>query len=141
VTSARSAGATGTLPLARAIRDQVLILAGRKPRSTMQIDAGTSEELAAVLAENRGLLQIASRRDLPRASSAFAAATNHWRQIGVTSALARAHALHAEAERRAGNRRRAGQLSGRAERVLDALKTPAVDRGSLMRPLEAIKSS
>lgn len=141
VTSARSAGATGTLPLARAIRDQVLILTGRKPRSPTQMDAAASAELAAVLAENRGLLQVVSRRrDLPGASSAFAAATDHWRQLGVTSALARAHALHAEAERRAGNRRRAGQLSGRAERVLDVLKTPAADRGTVMRPLDAFNS-
>ena len=140
VASARSAGATGVLPLARAIRDQALILAGRKPRSTT-IEAGASAELAAVLAENRGLVQIGSRRDLPGASSAFAAATDHWRQLGVTSALARAHAMHAEAERRAGNRRRAGQLSGRGECVLDALKTSAADRGSLMRPLEAFNSS
>jgi hypothetical protein len=140
VTSARSAGATGTLPLARAFRDQVLILAGRKPRSTMQMDAGTSAELAAVLAENRGLLQIGSRRDLLGASSAFEAATDLWRQLGLTSALARAYALHAEAERRSGNRRKAGQLSGSAARVLDTLRTPGSGRGSLLRPLEALNS-
>jgi hypothetical protein len=106
----------------------------------MQMDAGTSAELAAVLAENRGLLQIGSRRDLLGASSAFEAATDLWRQLGLTSALARAYALHAEAERRSGNRRKAGQLSGSAARVLDTLRTPGSGRGSLLRPLEALNS-
>jgi tetratricopeptide (TPR) repeat protein len=136
VATARSAGATGTLPLARAVRDEGLILAGRAPRSTPEANPA-SPELAAVGAENRGLLALRLRRRLPEASEAFAQAVERWHELGTTAFLARALSLQAEAERRAGNRRRASRLAGRAERVLDSLKTPDAGRASTLRPLDA----
>ena len=140
VVTARSAGATGTLLLARAIRDQALILSGRQPRSTAPVDESV-DELAAVRAENRGLLALRSRREVVAASKAFAGAVARWRELGITSALVRALALQAEAERREGNRRRANRLASEAERVLDSLKTPEASRGPLMRPLEVVGST
>jgi tetratricopeptide (TPR) repeat protein len=139
VATSRSAGATGTLPLARAIRDQALILSGGEPRGRAAEDEPV-DELAAVLSENRGLLAIRTRRRLPTATKAFAGAVEHWRELGVTSSLARALALHGEAERRAGNRRRSNRLVGDAERVLDSLKTPEASRGPLRQPLDVLGS-
>jgi class 3 adenylate cyclase/tetratricopeptide (TPR) repeat protein len=136
VMTARSAGATGTLPLARAVRDQAGILSGRQPRATAA--AGEPEdELAAILFENRGLLSLRSRRGLTAASDAFGAAAHHWQRLGASTSLARSLSFRAEAERRAGNRRRASRLANDAERVLDSLNTPEASRGSLRHPSEA----
>ncbi len=135
VTDARAVGATGTLPLARAIRDQAAILAGRTPRSVPGL-VDAIGELAAVRSENEGLLALRSRRGLPAASNAFATASERWHEIGVTTSLARAHALRAEAERRAGSTRRAGRLMGSASRILDSLKTPQASRSAILHPLD-----
>jgi tetratricopeptide (TPR) repeat protein len=137
VTTARSAGATGMLPLARAIRDQALILSARRPRATAIVD-DPEDELAAVLSENRGLLAMRTRRGLPAALKAFAGAVHHWRALGVTSSLARAISLLGEAERRDGNPRRADRLTSETEAVLDSLKTPEASREPLRRPTEAL---
>jgi class 3 adenylate cyclase/tetratricopeptide (TPR) repeat protein len=134
VGAARSAGATGTLLLARAARDQAMIMSGREPRPASRSVAATGE-LAAVDAENRGLLELRSHRP-DAAAVAFHEAVERWRELGVTAWLARALAMQAHAERRAGNRRRAPRLMSKAEEVLDALNTPAAARALLLRPLE-----
>ena len=134
VGAARSSGATGTLLLARAARDQAMIMSGREPRLASRSVAATGE-LAAVDAENRGLLELRSHRP-DAAAVAFHEAVERWRELGVTAWLARALAMQAHAERRAGNRRRAPRLMSKAEEVLDALNTPTAARASLLRPLE-----
>jgi class 3 adenylate cyclase/tetratricopeptide (TPR) repeat protein len=133
-TTARSAGATGTLLLARAARDQGMIMSGRDPRAASRSVAATGEP-AAIDAENRGLLELRSGR-ADAAAVAFHEAVERWRELGVTAWLARALAMQAHAERRAGNRRRAPRLMSKAEEVLEALNTPAAARASLLRPLE-----
>jgi tetratricopeptide (TPR) repeat protein len=130
---ARSAGATGLLPVARAVRDQALLLSGRMPRSTP--DASSRDELGAIQAENRGLLALRTG-DGPVAVDAFRDAVDRWSRIGVTAWLARALALQAQAERRLGNPRRSPRLAAKARVVLDTLKTPAGARDPLLEPLD-----
>jgi hypothetical protein len=129
---ARSVGATGLLPIARALRDQALVLSGRTPRAT----AGRSSqgELGAIEAENRGLLALRAG-DGPIAVDAFRDAGERWGDIGVSAWLARALSLQAQAERRVGNPRRSPRLAARARGVLDSLKTPAGVREPLLEPL------
>jgi hypothetical protein len=133
VSTARSVGATGTLPLARAVRDQALILSGRSPRSTPEAMTG-SAELGAVRAENRGL--VALRGGDAGAAEAFEQAVERWRELGVTASLARGLSMQAHADRRSGNPRRAARHARKAAEVLDTLKTPEAARGPLLQPIE-----
>ena len=134
VMTARSAGATGTLPLARAVRDQALILSGRAPRSTFEGKVG-SGELGAVRAENRGLVALRGQGGAS-AANAFEEAVERWWEIGVTAWLARALSMQAYAEREQGNPRKAPRLARKAVEVLDALKTPQAAREPLLSPTE-----
>jgi hypothetical protein len=109
-------------------------MSGREPRLASRSVAATGE-LAAVDAENRGLLELRSHRP-DAAAVAFREAVERWRELGTTAWLARALAMQAHAERRAENRRRAPRLMSKAEEVLDALNTPAAARALLLRPLE-----
>jgi hypothetical protein len=139
VMSARSAGATGTLPLARAVRDQALILSGRAPRSTLEGKVG-SGELGAVRAENRGLVALRGQGGAS-AANAFEEAVERWWEIGVTAWLARALSMQAYAEREQGNPRKAPRLARMAVEVLDALKTPQAAREPLLSPTEPATSA
>lgn len=130
---ARSVGATGLLPVARALRDQALVLSGRAPRAT---PGGSSQgELGAIEAENRGLLALRAG-DGPIAVDAFRDAVERWSDIGVTAWLARALSLQAQAERLVGNPRKSPRLAARARGVLDSLKTPGGVRDPLLEPLD-----
>ncbi len=126
---ADSAGATGTLALARSLRSQASLLAG---------DGGppgaagrpSEPERGAIDRENRGI-RAARAGDHGKAATRFAEAVELWEGHGKTVWLARALGLQAEALRRAGDGRRAAGADRRALRILDALKTPAATRRSL----------
>ncbi len=132
VALARSAGATGTLSVARAAHDQALLLSGRKPRSHRRPSAGVTA--SAIEAENRGLAGLLEDAD-GGAIVAFEDAVQRWQSLGWTVWLARALALQAEALRREGDRRGASQAIARARRVLDRLQTPARDHQVVLVPL------
>lgn len=131
VTMARGAGATGTLSLARAVQDQALLLAGRKPRSHRRLTGAVVE---AIEAENDGLASMLEDAN-EEATSSFRQAVERWSVLGWTVWLARSLAMQGEALRRVGDRRRAALALARARRVLDRLETPGGSRDVLLAPL------
>lgn len=130
---ARSVDASGMLALARAVRDQAAIMAGRVPRRAA-VPRDPDPEVAAVLVENRGLLALRADH-AAEAEQSFAEAVLRWRHLGTSAWVARALALQAEAARRNDDRHRASRMRLRASGVLDSLKTPASNRDSVLRPL------
>jgi class 3 adenylate cyclase/tetratricopeptide (TPR) repeat protein len=134
--TSRSAGAPGTRSLAVAARDQALILSGRKPRGRPPAIVDIPE-IAAIALENEGLLLLRERGEADAARSALGEAVERWRELGVTSWLARSLALRADAERRSGVRARAHRSDAEALRVLDRLETPARQRSAVLNPFGA----
>jgi class 3 adenylate cyclase/tetratricopeptide (TPR) repeat protein len=138
VSTAHAAGATGTLPIARAARSQAMILSDRQPRPT-RVRPAPPGDLAAIEAENRGLLALRTG-DASASAEAFGEAIGHWQRLGVTAMLARAHAFHSASERRGGRPRPARRSAGRAVEILDLLRTPEGSRGPLLDPLDRSSS-
>jgi class 3 adenylate cyclase/tetratricopeptide (TPR) repeat protein len=131
---ARAVRAAGWLLLAELSLEQAALLRRRSPRT---VDVGgaaaVGPEAEAIVAENAGLRVILDRGH--EAAASFDVAILHWSELGATAWLARAMALRAHAERRAGGRR-AGAAARRAERVLDSIGTPASSRSSVLSPLD-----
>ena len=134
--SAAATGATGTYALATLLVDECQAIAGRARAGRARPSGGSERE--AIAYEVRGLVAIRGRR-MDRASDAFAAAVDRWDLLGTTAWLARALALQAHATRARGDHRAAGALDRRAARVLDTLRTPARERGALLRPLGGLE--
>jgi class 3 adenylate cyclase/tetratricopeptide (TPR) repeat protein len=130
---ARGAGATGTLSVARAARDQALLLSGRTPPSHRRPRSGVVAE--AIEAENHGLASLLDGGN-EEAAASFQEAVERWRGLGWTAWLARALAMRAEALRRDRDRSRAASARARARKVLDRLETPGTDRVAILAPLE-----
>jgi class 3 adenylate cyclase len=132
VEQAQRAGAGGTLSLARAARDQAVLLSGHVPRPRRRPGSGAVVE--AIEAENHGLASLLDGGN-DEAAAAFQEAVERWRELGWTSWLARALALRGEALRRDGDRARASSARARARRVLDRLETPTGSRATILAPL------
>ncbi|MGH2540250.1 MAG: ATP-binding protein [Actinomycetota bacterium] len=132
VALARAAGAGGTLSVARAARDQALLLSGRTPRSGRRPGFGVVVE--AIEAENHGLASLREGGN-EEAAASFHEAVERWRGLGWTAWLARALAMRAEALRRDGDRARAGPARAGARKVLERLETPRTSRDAILSPL------
>ncbi|HET6714995.1 MAG TPA: adenylate/guanylate cyclase domain-containing protein [Actinomycetota bacterium] len=132
VALARAAGASGTLSIARAARDQAVLLSGRTPRGNRRPGSGTVVE--AIEAENHGLASMMDGGN-EEAAAALREAVERWSELGWTSWLARALSIRGEALRRDGDRARAGSARARARRVLDRLETPEGGRDAILAPL------
>ena len=132
--TSRSVGASGTRSLAVAARNQAIILSGHKLRGRPTATVGTPE-IAAIVFENQGLLFLREQGEAEAARDAFAEAVERWRELGVTSWLARSLALRAEAERRCGAHARARRSDAEAQRALDQLETPGRQGSALLNPL------
>jgi hypothetical protein len=137
VEQARGAGAGGTLSLARAARDQAVLLSGHVPRPRRRPGAGAVVE--AIEAENHGLVSLLDGGN-DEAAAAFQEAVERWRELGWTSWLARALTLRGEALRRDGDLARAASARARARRVLDRLETPKGSREAILAPLGGASS-
>jgi class 3 adenylate cyclase/tetratricopeptide (TPR) repeat protein len=128
----RGVGAGGTLAVARAARDQALLLSGRRPRPRRLRGSGVVAE--AIEAENEGLVCLVEQR-YEDATACLERAVNGWRQLGSTVWLARALAMLGEAHRQRGNRSGTASARSRARRVLVRLDAPAADRQAVMEVL------
>ncbi len=134
---ARSADAPGTQALARAARDQAVLLAGGSRRAA-SVAAGWDPDVLAVRSENRGLVALrAGPAAVAEALAAFREAVGQWERLGLTVWLARALAFEAEALRRAGRGSAAAAAKRRARNTLEKLKTPARNRPAILSPLHA----
>jgi len=126
-------GADGTGALARAFLAQATILAGR-PTTIPRVSLD-EPEVAAALDEARGLAALAGGH-ADRASERFGHAAGTRAYIGASAWLARAHALHAIALRKAGRRREAATAERRAARAFQEVGVPAAARRALIHPLD-----
>jgi tetratricopeptide (TPR) repeat protein len=136
IRAARSAGAEGSLELARWYRAQAATIgglgAGRTPPPPSA--DGAEAEIAAVAAETAGAAALV-RGDPRDAVTALDLAIERWQAFGSTSWLARASALRAEALRASGDRARAAASLGRARTIADAVGMPKAERPSIEHPL------
>ncbi len=127
---ARTAEAPGTLALASALLEQVLLLDGRPARRSPVSREADSATLA-IAAENRALRALRDG-DARTAADRLGEAVGAWEPMGTTVWLARAHAMRADALRRAGERRAGSASTRRARTVLEAVRAPAATRRSLL---------
>lgn len=128
-TLARVSGASGTLAIAQAARDQALLLSARKPRPRRLQGSGAVAQ--AIEDENHGLACLSEQRHDDAAVS-FARAVDLWRPLGSTVWLARSLVMLGEAYRRAGDRSGSTSARSRARRVLVRLDTPVAERQKVM---------
>jgi hypothetical protein len=133
-TSARRAGAAGTLALAAAVHDQSVLLSGRTPRRGDEANADTTSEIAAILAENAGITAWRDR-DETAAIAAFDLAVDRWSDAGATVWLARAQRARATVLRATGDRARAAAADGRADAVTALIGMPPRERETIRHPL------
>src|SRR6185503_18276916 len=117
--SARRSRAEGTVTLATAVRAQAKLLAG-STRDVAPDPAGLEGEAAAIWAENHGIAALHGG-DPATALSAFDRAVEGWREVGITSWLARALAMRGRAHQECGDRARAAASIGRARAVMEQL--------------------
>ncbi len=129
VALARGSGASGTLAVARAARDQALLLSARKPRPRRLRGPGVVAQ--AIEEENHGLVCLWEQR-YEDAAVSLQRAVDHWGLLGSTVWLARALVMLGDARRRAGDRSGSASARSRARRVLARLDTPDAERQDVM---------
>ena len=129
--SARRSRAEGTVTLATAVRAQAKLLAG-STRDVAPDPAGLEGEAAAIWAESDGIAALHAG-DPATALSAFDRAVEGWREVGITSWLARALAMRGRAHQECGDRARAAASIGRARAVMEQLRIPAREREAIER--------
>ena len=129
VALARRSGARGTLAVARAARDQALLLSARKPRPRRLQGSGLLAQ--AIDEENEGLAHLLAQ-SLDEAAASMARAVDLWQPLGSTVWLARALVMLGETLRRSGDRSGSTAARSRARRVLVKLDTPVRERQQVM---------
>jgi class 3 adenylate cyclase/tetratricopeptide (TPR) repeat protein len=132
VALARGSGASGTLAVARAARDQALLLSGRRPRPRRLQVSGVVAQAIAV--ENGGLVCLSEQR-YDDAVVSMGRAVDLWRILGSTVWLARALVMLSEARRRVRDRSGSASARSHARRVLARLDTPVAERPTVMNVL------
>jgi class 3 adenylate cyclase/tetratricopeptide (TPR) repeat protein len=130
-------GAAGTLELARGLRTQAALLAGRRAAPTEARDDADAEVIAIVL-ENRGLTLLRSD-DIDESVRSFDLAIERWVALGLTSWLARALAMRADVLSARGDRARAAASRTRSRAVADQIRMPASERASIAYPLASLQ--